>query len=153
MIPVDEYDEVHVISDLHLGGEGDFQIFDASDELVALIDDLRTRDEGLNIGLVINGDFVDFLAEDDASCFNPERSVEMLQRIAKAPKFKQIWKALSQFIATKNRRLVIVIGNHDLELSLPWVQDELFNLLCDNKPRSRYQIRFIKEKGGYHRAG
>lgn len=149
MIPVDEYDEVHIISDLHLGGEGDFQIFDASDELVALIHDLRTRDKDLNIGLVINGDFVDFLAENKAACFNPERAVEMLQRIAKAPEFKQIWKALSQFIATKNRRLVIVIGNHDLELSLPWVQDELFKLLCQNKPNSRYQVRFIKEKGGY----
>jgi UDP-2,3-diacylglucosamine pyrophosphatase LpxH len=149
MITCDEYDEVHVVSDLHLGGEGDFQIFDGTDELVALINDLKSRPANKKIGFIINGDFVDFLAENDAACFNPIRAESMLNRIALDPHYQPIWQALSEFCATENRRLVILIGNHDLELGLPWVQDKLFDLLSNQDPVSRSRIRFIKGKGGY----
>ena len=145
----DNYDEVHVVSDLHLGGEGDFQIFDATQELVTLIDEISAKSNELNIGLVINGDFVDFLAEEDASTFNPVTAVTMLQRIVEDNKFKPVWQALSQFLNKENRRLVIVIGNHDIELTLPWVQDELLKLLTNNDSVKRARVRLVMEKGGY----
>jgi len=50
------YDELHVVSDLHLGGEPGFQIFDQGEELAALIDLLRLRPSERRVALVLNGD-------------------------------------------------------------------------------------------------
>src|SRR5690348_14500830 len=64
---------VYVISDLHLGGAPDgrangrgFRIFTRTPELVSFIDAVARRPAGdPRVELVINGDFVDFLAEID----------------------------------------------------------------------------------------
>ena len=58
------FDELHVVSDLHLGGPAGFQIFDLGAPFGRLADHLRTRaSSGRRIALLINGDLVDFLAE------------------------------------------------------------------------------------------
>src|SRR6266566_9563984 len=61
-IPADsvpQFDELYVISDLHLGGPSDFQIFNSGAELKRLIDYLCTISPDSKIALLINGDFVD----------------------------------------------------------------------------------------------
>ena len=50
------YDELHVVSDLHHGGEPGFQIFDQGKELATLIDFLRIRPSEHRVALVLNGD-------------------------------------------------------------------------------------------------
>ena len=57
----DDFDELYVISDLHIGGQPGFQIFDQGDLLSRFIDYVTARPG--KVGLVINGDSVDFLAE------------------------------------------------------------------------------------------
>lgn len=59
------FDELYVISDLHLGGLSGLQIFNSGGELSRLIDHLSLASPDKQIALVINGDFVDFLPEPD----------------------------------------------------------------------------------------
>ena len=67
------YDELYVVSDLHMGGEikvkngvtKNLQIFNKGDQLADFIKYLTQIDDK-KVGLVLNGDIVDFLAEENA---------------------------------------------------------------------------------------
>jgi hypothetical protein len=85
-----EFDELHVVSDLHLGGKPGFQIFGSTAELAWLIDDLRQRPPAGRTGLVINGDF-DFLAQAAALPFDPEGAADKLASIANDPAFLPVF--------------------------------------------------------------
>src|SRR6516162_833040 len=111
---IPDFDQLYVISDLHLGGHSGFQIFDSGATLKALIDHLRSTVPEEKIALVINGDFIDFLAEMPAKPFDPARAVEKLERVIGDPAFGAAWTALKTFAGTTNRFLVITLGNHDL---------------------------------------
>ena len=50
------YDEVYVISDIHLGGQGDFQIFKDSQRLAWFINHIAHLPAERKIALVLNGD-------------------------------------------------------------------------------------------------
>jgi UDP-2,3-diacylglucosamine pyrophosphatase LpxH len=124
-------EEAYVVSDLHLGGELPFQIFSQGASLAALIDDLAQRASlGGRRAFVINGDFVDFLAERDAKHFNVRESVRQLRRIAEDQSFKPVFDALRRFVRHPGCLLAIALGNHDIELALPWVRSELQDILC-----------------------
>ncbi len=81
----------------------------------------------LLVELVINGDVVDFLAErvsersPDWSAFHyPEqRAMDRLDCIVKRSSL--VFQALTGFLA-KGNRLVVLPGNHDIELNLPAVR-------------------------------
>jgi len=139
-----EFDELHIISDLHLGGRPGFQIFGSTEELAWLIDDLRQRPPECRIALVINGDFVDFLAQPPALPFDPEGAADKLAAIAEDSAFKPIFCALRTFTATENRQLIVNLGNHDLELALPWVREALTTILSggDRAARGRITLAF-----------
>ncbi|HEY2737843.1 MAG TPA: metallophosphoesterase, partial [Thermoanaerobaculia bacterium] len=149
MNPVPRFDEVHVISDLHLGGRAGFQIFNTTAELVRLIDFLRNESAEKSLALVINGDMVDFLAETPARYFDPLGAVEKLDNIVFNPVFAPVWEALRQFVRTSNRSLVINLGNHDLELALPWVREHLLDVLADYDLRARGQITLVLDGTGF----
>ncbi len=144
-----QYDELYVISDLHLGGTEGFQIFSAGKELVKFINYLKELKPEKKIALLINGDLVDFLAEKPAAPFDPAGAVDKLERIFKDASFKIIWEALQNLVATPNRSLIINLGNHDLELALPWVQAHLLNFLSQNKEAARGRITLAFEGTGY----
>ena len=78
--------------------------------------------------LVLAGDVVDFLAiEDDRgrwSAFTADEDVaaRMLTKICKGT--KEIWSALSAAVA-KGVHLTLLLGNHDIELTLPRVRRAL----------------------------
>jgi UDP-2,3-diacylglucosamine pyrophosphatase LpxH len=147
---------IFVISDLHLGGRPDrvdqsgnlvpgFQICNSYKELVSFIDWLtklgkQSPDEELE--LVINGDIVDFLAEDDyetelpAQIWTADESevISKLNRIAERTRQNSkrgVFEALKDFRAAGNR-LTLLIGNHDVELSLPAVRRHLYSVLGDD---------------------
>jgi UDP-2,3-diacylglucosamine pyrophosphatase LpxH len=134
------FDELHVISDLHLGGGAGFQLFDQTAELKGLIDHLAKKTRQRRIGLVINGDFVDFLAEEPARHFDPHGAVDKLNRIVCDPSFAPVWRALRRFAGTPKRTLLINIGNHDLELALPWVKEHLLTVLSGDDAAARGRI-------------
>jgi UDP-2,3-diacylglucosamine pyrophosphatase LpxH len=139
---IQEYDEVHVISDLHIGGRPGFQIFDSGSELGALISHLY-QDTGKSVLLVINGDFIDFLAEDNAEYFDPAGAAGKLERIFADGAFKPVWGALKEFVKADKRRLIVNLGNHDLELALPWVQECFFREIAGDDAVARGRIAFV----------
>ena len=146
---IPDFDQLYVISDLHLGGHSGFQIFDSGATLKALIDHLRSTAPDEKIALVINGDFIDFLAEMPAKPFDPARAVEKLERVIGDPAFGAAWTALKTFAGTTNRFLVITLGNHDLELALPGVRRRLLELLTDNDAATRGRITFAFDGSGF----
>ena len=143
-----QFDEVHVISDLHLGGEKGFQIFGSTAELVAFIDHLATAEAKKDIALVINGDFVDFLAESPAAYFDPAHAEDKLTRVMADDTFAPIFKGLQKFLRAKQRTLVVNLGNHDLELALPWVREHLIRSLCGGDMAARGRLRVLVDGTG-----
>lgn len=143
------FDALYVISDLHLGGAAGFQIFDAGPELEGLVDHLRTDEPAKKVALVINGDMVDFLAEKPALPFDPADAIPKLDRIVADRSFAPVWRALQKFTATKNRYLVVNLGNHDLELALPWVRAHLLEILSGGNDAARGRITLSFEGTGY----
>lgn len=142
------FDEVHVISDLHFGGKKGFQIFDQGRELAALIGYLKMR-ETKKLALVLNGDIVDFLAEEPPTYLDTEGAVQKLQRIFTAPAFAPVWDALAEFVKKAGRHLVLVLGNHDVELALPAVQEAIMFRLCGNSAASRGRVLFAIDGAGF----
>jgi UDP-2,3-diacylglucosamine pyrophosphatase LpxH len=145
-----QFDELYVVSDLHLGGPAGFQIFNSGAELTRLIEHLRIVSPEKKIALLINGDFVDFLAELPSLHFDPAGAIGKLDRIAtKDPSFTSIFTALKKFANTKNRRLIVNLGNHDLELALPWVRTRLLEILSGGNEAAIGRITCSFEGTGF----
>jgi UDP-2,3-diacylglucosamine pyrophosphatase LpxH len=142
------FDELHVISDLHLGGPEDFQIFGSTAELAALVTELANADSTRRIGLLINGDFIDFLAEKPNTYFDPKGAIAKLDRIMGDLAFAPVFRALQKFLVKKNRTLIVNLGNHDLELALPWVREHLIQALCGRSLVARGKMRIVLDGTG-----
>ncbi len=126
------FSEIHVISDLHLGGAPGRQIFSGTKELVALIELLKGAPAGRRVALVINGDFIDFLAEEPGEYFDPRGAIGKLDRVSVDKSFAPIWTALKAYLGTPDRYLVVVLGNHDVELAIPKVLRHFVESLTGN---------------------
>jgi UDP-2,3-diacylglucosamine pyrophosphatase LpxH len=131
--------QVYVISDLHLGGEyGDsarsphdrgFRICTHVREAAAFVDSLADfAPAPVRTELVINGDVVDFLAEDrgDTATWTSfiadgDEAAATFRTIA--ARDRAFFDALGRFLG-RGHRLVVLLGNHDVELSLPAVRRE-----------------------------
>lgn len=161
---------VFVISDLHMGGRPDkldengtsqtgFQICNSYFELVSFIDWVATsgrESESEELELIINGDIVDFLAEDDYSeslsgaqvwTISDDDAVAKLNGICQRTKGddgRGVFDALKDLLAA-NHRLTLLLGNHDVELSLPAVRARLIELLGGETSL----LRFIYDGEGY----
>jgi UDP-2,3-diacylglucosamine pyrophosphatase LpxH len=146
MLPVPAFDHVSVISDLHIGGAEGFQIFGQGALLSAFIDHLR-QDSPPESALVINGDMVDFLAEPAARAFDPEGAIGKLDRIFTDKNFTPVWDALRKYVRT--RQLVITLGNHDIELALPWVRRHLLGLLTGGDAAAQSRITLAFDGSGF----
>jgi UDP-2,3-diacylglucosamine pyrophosphatase LpxH len=146
MIPIPDLEQVSVISDLHMGGEEGFQIFGQGILLAAFIDQLRLESPAAS-ALVINGDTVDFLAEPGAKAFDPAGATAKLDRISTDKNFKPVWDALRKYV--KTRRLAITLGNHDLELALPWVKQHLLGLLTDGDSKALSNVTLAFDGSGF----
>lgn len=152
------YDVLYSISDLHLGGALSkedppaggpipLQACGAGARLAAFVRHITARaGEGRSLGLVINGDFIDFLAENPTRYLDFNAPARHVERVAKDPSFRDFFEALSELVAQPSARLVIVIGNHDVELLHPDARDELVRQLRD-PPSSR--LVFALDGTGY----
>jgi len=117
------YDAVYVVSDLHLGGfvgsyggaRRDYRIFRESAALATFVAQLSQ--DARNICLVLNGDIVDFLAEEEGAYFDWVGALAKLKRIMSDPDQVVVWEALRGYVAA-GKDLVLVLGNHDVELAL-----------------------------------
>jgi len=131
----------YVISDLHIGGgEADkaLEDFFQDEKLVQFVDSVR----GPHATMFINGDFIDFAQippyDVPAPCHLlwPESvSLQKLERAYQA--HRPCFEALQRFAASGE--LVILIGNHDLDLGWPGVQQRMATLLGNG--RVRFELR------------
>lgn len=133
---------VHIISDLHLGGvygpsggaDRGFRICTHADAVAEFVSRLAAHNpaDG-STELVINGDMVDFLAEREEG---PTPWVPFTHDQYKAAnKLSDIFGrdavivgALRAFL-DRGHKLVLLLGNHDIELALPVVRRRLHEIL------------------------
>ena len=109
------YDELHVISDLHMGGDRrDFQILRETARLAGYIRWVAGQRLDGQVALVLNGDIVDTLAEDTGGYIAVDNAVATVERIIRHASFADVWQALAEFVRTPKRTLVLAVGNHDL---------------------------------------
>jgi len=147
--PIAAFDAIHVISDIHMGGKPGFQILRETARLAGFVDRLRTERPGQRLALVLNGDVVDTLAEDIEGYVAINDALPTLQRIVEGPSFGAIWQALAAFVKTAGRHLVVVIGNHDIEVALPPVQRYLLQVLAGDDLAARSRVEFSTTGGGW----
>jgi len=143
------HSDVYVISDLHIGGrpaEGDKPSFqmcppEARRRAARFVRKITSPGRGKQVELVINGDFVDFLAEEPFSAFTADQdeAVKKFKQIIEHcdgghPKEEQLFLALRDFLAA-GHSLVLLLGNHDIELALPKVKETLIEVLTQGEAR------------------
>jgi UDP-2,3-diacylglucosamine pyrophosphatase LpxH len=165
---------IYIISDLHLGGapatqtRPDFQMCPpaARRRLARFIHHIRQAHQNDTTELVINGDFVDFLAEEtiegdttaitarqfEAFTVDPQHAVHKFSRIITrtdhdVPPGERVFEALRAFVQ-QNHVLTILLGNHDIELSLPAVRRELIQVLTQGEPA---RVEFLYDGEAYVR--
>jgi UDP-2,3-diacylglucosamine pyrophosphatase LpxH len=134
---------VIVISDLHIGGAPGFRICsDAgrtllADFLATVADQARG---GQDVHLVVNGDVVDFLAEEPFEVFTADNRAATAKLRSILESSAQVW-AQFRAVAAAGAEVTLLLGNHDLELTLPGPNRLLretlgpgrVNLLFDNQ--------------------
>ncbi len=140
--------ELHVVSDLHLGGQSGFQIFGSTQELVWLINSVKTSATVGPAALLINGDFIDFLAEEPAVGFDPAGAPAKIARVLADATFAPIFAALRGLLATPDRLLIINLGNHDLELALPASRELLTQAFCGPDAAARTRLLWVTDGTG-----
>ncbi len=141
-----ELDSLHVVSDLHLGGRVGFQIFGSTAELAWLIDQIASARPPGRHALLINGDFVDFLAEEPGAAFDADAAIGKIDGIWQ--RFDPVFAALQRLLATPERLLVVNLGNHDLELALPWVRAHLTRRLAPSDEAAQARLVWITDGTG-----
>jgi UDP-2,3-diacylglucosamine pyrophosphatase LpxH len=106
-----------VLSDLHLGNGQSYDIFAGAEALPAFLDTLT----GEPTQVVLNGDSVDFLMNEDPLELQVERAVEQARALVAAAPTAAVLKALGRVLAAGGE-VVLRLGNHDVELALAEVQ-------------------------------
>lgn len=144
-----QFDEIHIVSDLHMGGQQGSQILRNTRRLAAFIRWVKGQRPDERVALVLNGDIIDTLAEESREYIAVENAEALVQRIMKDESFEPVWQALADFVKADRRTLVLVIGNHDLELSFPVVQQTIIETLTGDDLKSRARILFSTMGAGY----
>lgn len=107
-----------ILSDLHLGNGGDYDIFAGSDSLPPLLD--RFVDPPTCV--ILNGDSMDFLLNEAPLRLDVNQAVQQAESIATAAPTIPTLKALGRICAAGGEVLVRM-GNHDVELALNQVRE------------------------------
>jgi UDP-2,3-diacylglucosamine pyrophosphatase LpxH len=144
------YDEIHVISDIHMGGNRpNFQILKETKRLAGYIGWVGKQCPAGHVALALNGDVFDTLAEELPGYVAVEQAVAVVERIMKDASFSCIWDALAAFVAGERRTLIFIIGNHDIEISFPTVQRLIMKRLAGDDLVKRARIEFSTIGAGY----
>jgi predicted phosphodiesterase len=107
-----------ILSDLHLGNGGDYDIFGGSEALPALLD----RFVNAPTRVILNGDTMDFLLNEEPLRLDVSRAVQQAESIATSKPTTPTLGVLGRICAAGGEVLVRM-GNHDVELALAEVRD------------------------------
>jgi UDP-2,3-diacylglucosamine pyrophosphatase LpxH len=146
---VPQYRELYSISDLHLGGSSPkSQIFCQGKRLKAFIGSLAEKPGPL--ALVIAGDLFDSLPylTGTGGYIAVDSAVDIIEQVMSNASFAPVFDGLRDFIAGPGHELVILIGNHDLEITLPETQERLLAEIAPNSA-ARGRVRFSTTGGGF----
>ncbi|MEW6599699.1 MAG: metallophosphoesterase [Nitrospirota bacterium] len=150
------YGGIYVISDIHLGGRRDsqenFQIFNRGERLGNLIRHITEQRREEDIALILNGDIIDSLAEKNVPGYvalDRGTAERMMVHMFDDPSFKPVWDGLTYFIGKEKRHLVFIVGNHDIELSLPVVEHYIRRRLAENNGNAESRIHFATHGSGF----
>lgn len=143
------FEEIHVISDIHMGGKQGFQILRETGRLANFIRWVAAQRPDERVALILNGDVIDTLAEDISGYVAVDEAESTLKRIMSDDSFAPIWDALADFIHTNKRTLIIIIGNHDIEISFPSVQRLIVERLSAGNSEAKSRIEFSTAGAGY----
>lgn len=137
---------IFTISDLHLGGKpgehgaSGFQICpEVNRKRVAEFLQWVAGEQNAErrTHLVINGDLVDFLAEEEFSPFTG-KDVEARDKLQSIMDHSpEVWKGLKQ-TASAGVHITILLGNHDIEMSLPAARDLLLETIGSGRVEFLY---------------
>lgn len=125
-------EQVVVVSDLHMGAGDDRDPFTSDREFVGFCHHLAERPPQLpgSRRLAVLGDFLELLGvragSESRRSSSPAIALARLERIADA--HAEVFAALGQLVR-RGWQLDIVVGNHDIELVRPVVQDRVRGLL------------------------
>jgi UDP-2,3-diacylglucosamine pyrophosphatase LpxH len=111
-----------IVSDLHFGDRGAHEDFVYGQDFRAFLEHMRREGEarGGKSELVIAGDFMDFLQIAPLRRGPWREAKDKIERVAKA--HRETFDALARY-AKDGNRVVILAGNHDIELSFREVQE------------------------------
>jgi UDP-2,3-diacylglucosamine pyrophosphatase LpxH len=150
------YSELYVVSDIHLGGRRDaqdnFQIFNRGERLGNLIRYIAEQRVDEDVALVLNGDIIDSLAEDEVPGYvaaDSDTALRMMEHIYQDSAFRPVWDSLGHFVKTPKRHLVFVVGNHDIELALPVVENSIRERLGGDNENAQARIHFATHGSGF----
>ena len=124
-----------IISDLHLGNGGPYEIFAGQDALPAMLQEIKPDH------LIINGDGIDFLLDNEPiEGLDEERALRQAQAILEHN--QDLFRVMKEI-----PQLTFRLGNHDVELALPQVQALFLNTLDGCEFSMGDQPTFIEENG------
>lgn len=145
---------IYVISDLHLGGapgtgagHRGFQICPPATQaaMAAFIDRLPKPDAATDTRLVLAGDIVDFLAEEPFAAFTPEPAAALAKFRSIVGNTAPVWAALKRYVGERGGALTLMLGNHDIELSLPAVREVLLAEVSGGVGAARVEFLYDNE--------
>lgn len=145
----EELDRLYVVSDLHLGGAPDTRIFRQAPLLAATIRRVAEDEPDARVGLLLNGDIIDLLALPKARAFDPMGAPQKVNEVMDDPELAPVFKELADLLARPRRRLLIGLGNHDVELALPTVQHTIARRLCGDDDAARGRLSWHTDGTGY----
>ncbi len=140
-----------IVSDLHVGAGDYLDDFNRDGDFIAFMD---LAGKHRNTELVINGDFIDFVAVNlDKTSVRPfsrlgnteSESLAKLERVLEA--HGALFASLRRYME-RGHRIVLMPGNHDVDLYWPQVRDRLLDEL--GGPDSDH---FHFESSGIYRVG
>ena len=139
-----------IISDLHIGKNDEFDIFagpQKSELFESFLEDARVQERPVE--LVINGDFIDFLQLRPWNDLSRAAALAKMKEIASAS--SHIFKCLGEFLKDSPHKLMILPGNHDVELAYPEVGEVLRRAILQHAPgaESRYESFDTRKRATY----
>lgn len=109
-----------IISDLHLGNGGEYDVFAGGEALPALLDQIAHEP----VRILVNGDGFDFLMNEDPLELDQLRAAAQARAIVAAPASAAVLKAFGR-VLSRGGEVILRLGNHDVELAVPEVQQIL----------------------------
>lgn len=117
-----------IVSDLHLGNGAGYDVFAGGSALPAMLDTFVSPPSRV----ILNGDSVDFLMNEDPLELSVPRAVGQARAIASEPASRAVFEALGRVLAGGGE-VIVRLGNHDVEVALPEVQEVLRGALGQPK--------------------